>query len=83
MNTLMNPQITYSINTNHNETDLKAKFQSTYGGNFNHNLLPGGFALAGWATATFGAPLVFIVGGLATAGIALLALAHPATCGLD
>jgi len=46
-------------------------------------LLPVGFAVAGWATETLGAPLVFIIGGAVTAGIALLALAHPAIRGLD
>jgi MFS family permease len=46
-------------------------------------LLPLGFALAGWATTTFGAPLVFIVGGGFTALVSVLALAHPAIRGLD
>jgi DHA3 family tetracycline resistance protein-like MFS transporter len=46
-------------------------------------LLPVGLALAGWATEMLGAPVVFIIGGMATAGIALLALAHPAIRELD
>jgi MFS family permease len=46
-------------------------------------LLPVGFALAGWATEAFGAPLVFIVGGAFTALLSLAALAHPAIRQLD
>ncbi len=41
-------------------------------------LLPIGFSLSGWATDRFGAPTVFLVGGLATMGLALLGLLHPA-----
>lgn len=37
-----------------------------------------GFALAGWATQAFGAPLVFIVGGAATALLFAAALLLPA-----
>ena len=46
-------------------------------------LLPVGFAVAGWATDLFGAPLVFLVGGGLTAALTLLALLHPAIRGLD
>ncbi|MBI1800244.1 MAG: MFS transporter [Chloroflexi bacterium] len=46
-------------------------------------LLPIGFGLAGWATETLGASLVFVLGGAITAALALLALAHPAIRGLD
>lgn len=46
-------------------------------------LLPLGFGLVGWATAVYGAPTVFIVGGLVTAAVPLLALAHPAIRNLD
>lgn len=46
-------------------------------------LLPIGFGLAGWATDWFGAPNVFIVGGILTALLALLALAEPSIRNLD
>jgi DHA3 family tetracycline resistance protein-like MFS transporter len=46
-------------------------------------LIPIGYALAGWATDLFGAPLVFIIGGVGTMVMALLGLAHPAIRGLD
>jgi len=46
-------------------------------------LIPVGFAVAGWATDRFGAPLVFLMGGGLTAVVALLALLHPAIRRLD
>lgn len=46
-------------------------------------LLPVGYALAGWATDLLGAPLVFVIGGAASVGLALLGLAHPAIRNLD
>lgn len=46
-------------------------------------LLPVGYALAGLTTDRLGAPLVFIVGGVGTIGLALLGLAHPAIRRLD
>jgi DHA3 family tetracycline resistance protein-like MFS transporter len=46
-------------------------------------LLPVGLALAGWATQTFGPSPVFLVGGVLTALIALLALLLPAIRQLD
>jgi len=46
-------------------------------------LLPIGFSLAGWATDQFGAPNVFLIGGLCTMLLALLSLIHPAIRGLD
>jgi len=46
-------------------------------------LLPVGLALAGWATQRFGPPAIFVAGGLATAVVALAALAHPAIRNLD
>jgi MFS family permease len=46
-------------------------------------LLPIGYGLAGWATDLIGAPLVFLIGGLATILLALLGLSHPAIRGLD
>ncbi len=46
-------------------------------------LLPIGFALAGWATDLFGAPSVFLIGGLGTMALASLGLFHPAIRGLD
>ena len=46
-------------------------------------LLPVGLALAGWVTQRFGPPAVFVGGGLATAVVALAALAHPAIRNLD
>jgi len=46
-------------------------------------LLPIGFSISGWATDLFGAPTVFLVGGLATMTLALLGLFHPAIRNLD
>lgn len=46
-------------------------------------LLPIGFSLSGWATDIFGAPTVFLIGGLATISLALLGLLHPAIRTLD
>jgi sugar phosphate permease len=46
-------------------------------------LLPLGFGLTGWATDRLGAPAVFVVGGAATALLALAAWLHPAIRSLD
>lgn len=46
-------------------------------------MLPLGFALAGWATDQFGAPAVFLVGGIGTILMTLIGLAHPAIRNLD
>jgi MFS family permease len=46
-------------------------------------LLPVGFAIAGWATDLFGAPTVFLIGGLGTIGLTLVGLSHPAIRNLD
>ena len=46
-------------------------------------LLPIGFSLSGWATDVFGAPNVFLVGGLGTIILILLGLTHPAIRNLD
>jgi MFS transporter, DHA3 family, tetracycline resistance protein len=46
-------------------------------------LLPIGYGIAGWATDLIGAPLVFLIGGIATIALALLGLLHPAIRGLD
>jgi MFS transporter, DHA3 family, tetracycline resistance protein len=46
-------------------------------------LLPIGYGLAGWATDRLGAPVVFLIGGAASVGLALLGLAHPAIRNLD
>jgi MFS family permease len=46
-------------------------------------LLPIGYGVAGWATDLIGAPLVFLIGGIATIVLALLGLTHPAIRGLD
>jgi MFS family permease len=46
-------------------------------------LLPVGLAVAGWETARFGPPAVFIAGGLFTAIVSLAALAHPAIRQID
>jgi DHA3 family tetracycline resistance protein-like MFS transporter len=48
-----------------------------------YTLLPVGYALAGWATDRFGAPLVFLVGGSITTLLALSGLLHPAIRRLD
>lgn len=46
-------------------------------------LLPIGFSLSGWATDLFGAPTVFLIGGLGTMALAALGLLHPAIRTLD
>lgn len=46
-------------------------------------LLPVGFALAGWAIDYVGASMVLVIGGMLTAGLALLGMLHPAVRGLD
>ena len=46
-------------------------------------LLPIGFSLSGWATDRFGAPNVFLIGGIGTIMLALLGLLHPAIRKLD
>lgn len=46
-------------------------------------LLPIGFALSGWATDLFGAPTVFLIGGLGVMVLMLLGLSHPAIRSLD
>ena len=46
-------------------------------------LLPLGFGLTGWATDRLGPPVVFFVGGAATALLALAAWLHPAIRHLD
>src|SRR5215207_8130112 len=46
-------------------------------------LLPIGFALAGWGTDLFGAPTVFLIGGVGTMALAILGLFHPAIRTLD
>jgi DHA3 family tetracycline resistance protein-like MFS transporter len=46
-------------------------------------LLPVGAGLAGWATDLVGPPLVFIVGGAATALLGVAGLLHPAIRNLD
>lgn len=46
-------------------------------------LLPLGFGLTGWATDRLGPPMVFILGGAATAVLALAAGLHPAIRNLD
>ncbi len=46
-------------------------------------LLPIGFALAGWGTDRFGAPTVFLIGGIGVILIVMLALFHPAIRNLD
>jgi hypothetical protein len=45
-------------------------------------LLPVGLGVAGWATAHLGAPLVFLIGGSATALFCLLGLLHPKIRGM-
>jgi DHA3 family tetracycline resistance protein-like MFS transporter len=46
-------------------------------------LLPIGFALAGWGTDLFGAPTVFLIGGVGTILMTLIGLSHPAVRNLD
>ena len=46
-------------------------------------LLPIGFALAGWATDRFGAPTVFLIGGLGTMALTSIGLLHPVIRNLD
>src|SRR5690349_17061780 len=46
-------------------------------------LLPIGFALAGWGTDLFGAPMVFLIGGIGVIALVLLGLSHPAIRNLD
>jgi len=46
-------------------------------------LLPIGFSLSGWATDLFGAPTVFLIGGIGTIALAVLGLLHPAIRNLD
>jgi DHA3 family tetracycline resistance protein-like MFS transporter len=46
-------------------------------------LLPIGFSLSGWATDTFGATNVFLVGGIGTMILILIGLIHPAVRNLD
>jgi MFS family permease len=46
-------------------------------------LLPIGYALAGWATETYGAPIVFLVGGTTTALMMIIGLLIPAIRNLD
>ncbi len=46
-------------------------------------LLPVGYGLAGWATATLGAAPVFLLGGGLTAVVALLGLLQPQVRGVD
>ncbi len=46
-------------------------------------LLPLGFLFAGWATEQFGAPAVFLAGGLLAAGVTALGLLVPAIRNLD
>jgi hypothetical protein len=46
-------------------------------------LLPIGFGLTGWATDHFGPAVVFVIGGVLTAGLAALGLIHPAIRALE
>jgi DHA3 family tetracycline resistance protein-like MFS transporter len=46
-------------------------------------LLPIGYSISGWATDAFGAPIVFLVGGIGTITLILLGLLHPAVRSLD
>ena len=46
-------------------------------------LLPVGFSIAGWATDLFGAPTVFLIGGLGTVTLTAFGLLHPAIRNLD
>jgi MFS family permease len=45
--------------------------------------IPVGYALAGWATDRMGAPLVFVIGGVIGAALAVPGLMHPAIRRLD
>jgi hypothetical protein len=46
-------------------------------------LLPAGLGLAGWAIERLGAPVVFLLGGGLSVGLALLALLHPSLRAVD
>jgi len=46
-------------------------------------LLPVGAGVAGWATDSFGAPMVFLIGGFATIALVASGLFHPAIRNLD
>jgi len=46
-------------------------------------LLPFGYSISVWATDVFGAPTVFLVGGIGTITLILLGLMHPAIRSLD
>jgi len=46
-------------------------------------LMPIGFGVVGWATDQLGAPLIFVIGGVLTVGLATLGLTHPAIRNLD
>ncbi|HKI53383.1 MAG TPA: MFS transporter, partial [Anaerolineales bacterium] len=46
-------------------------------------LLPIGYSISGWATDVFGAPTVFLFGGIGTITLILLGLMHPAIRNLD
>lgn len=46
-------------------------------------LLPISYGLVGWLTQQFGAPLMFVLGGVVTSGIMALGLLHPAVRHLD
>ena len=46
-------------------------------------LLPIGFGATGWLTDHIGAPILFVIGGIITAGLALLGLLHPEIRHLD
>lgn len=46
-------------------------------------MLPIGFALSGWATDLVGPSTVFLIGGCATIGLALIGLLHPSIRKLD
>ncbi len=62
--------------------DLLGRVSSIdYLGSF--TLMPVGYALGGWATDKFGAPLVFIVAGCVVAILSLLALLHPSIRKMD
>ena len=46
-------------------------------------LMPIGFGIIGWATDQIGAPLIFVICGVLTVGLAALGLTHPAIRNLD